>query len=440
MRSRKKPLSSLTELESDAVRLARALWDYQELRMGKRLYLAPSFESGDREWISFAQLLTTDFTLTNDPQGEFQRAKQLLLAARTAYLTGSREAFRQQSAELQRVLCGIGVRGGYYPAAWSLQLEMIYGRWRPFHLAWLLILVCLTCLVVAAITGRNSWRQGAYGSYALAATLLIVGFAMRMAISGRPPVTNLYESVLFLALGILVLGAIFNRFYQERLALIGAAVVAALALSAAHALPAMFDAGIRPLEPVLRSNYWLAAHAVTIGYSLAAFAMSLALANARLVYVAVGYEDEARFERLAALNYRAVQVGVLLLALGIATGAAWADHAWGRFWGWDPKEAWALLTLLAYMSVLHALNCALGGKLRSGRSFDGLFLIRSYDLVRSEFRTRQRTSSLRFWSRRRGRCLWRRGTPDTVGHSRLCAASDFHARSVGDVRVARVCR
>lgn len=362
----KKPPSQLTELERDALQLARSLWDYQAHRMGRRLFLLPK-PDGDAEWMSFAELLRSDFTPADDPRGELRRAREVLLAARAAYLSQEHEDFYQRSTELQELLRGIGARDDRYPQAWLLRLETAYGRWQPFRLAWFSVLACLVCLYLACLYGERHrrgklWVLTAQSTYALALTLLVIGFAARMAVSGRAPVTDLFESVVFLALGSLLLGAVFQRMYRERTALACGAAIAAGALSAVHAVPALRDAGIGLLAPLLSSQGWLAAHALTIGCAFAALAMAMALGNVRLLNELLGRTEDGRFERLAALNHRALQIGVLLLAVGMAIGAAWADRVLGRFWGWDPKEVWALVTLLTYLVLLHALHARrLGG-------------------------------------------------------------------------------
>jgi ABC-type transport system involved in cytochrome c biogenesis permease subunit len=108
------------------------------------------------------------------------------------------------------------------------------------------------------------------------------------------------------------------------------------------------------LAPVLRSNYWLTIHVLTIVSSYAAFALACVLGNLALFRFAIrGGEPREATARTVKLTYRAVQVGVLLIAAGTILGGLWADVSWGRFWGWDPKEVWALIVLLTYLALLH---------------------------------------------------------------------------------------
>ena len=131
--------------------------------------------------------------------------------------------------------------------------------------------------------------------------------------------------------------------------------------------------------PILRDNLWLAVHVVTIMASYATAAIALVLANVALGYYLFGRyriqriphtpPAEAGTRRvpdtmcplLAGFIYTAIQITVLLLAAGTVLGALWADKAWGRFWAWDPKEVWALVSLLVYLLMLHARHIGWSG-------------------------------------------------------------------------------
>ena len=96
-------------------------------------------------------------------------------------------------------------------------------------------------------------------------------------------------------------------------------------------------------------------------YVLGAFALALGIANITLGYLLVRSSNREAIGALSRFTYKAIQVGVLLLAAGIILGGVWADYSWGRFWGWDPKEVWALVALLGYLCVLHARFAGLVG-------------------------------------------------------------------------------
>jgi ABC-type transport system involved in cytochrome c biogenesis permease subunit len=164
----------------------------------------------------------------------------------------------------------------------------------------------------------------------------------------------MYESVIFVGAGAAVVGLIFECLYRRRYVLLAASVVAAFSLVLADNCPLVLDPSVRPLEPVLRSNFWLITHVMTVTLSYAVFALALGIGNITLGCFLFGSSNRALVGELSRLTYKAIQAGVLLLAAGIILGGVWADYSWGRFWGWDPKEVWALVALLGYLAVLHA--------------------------------------------------------------------------------------
>lgn len=245
---------------------------------------------------------------------------------------------------------------GVYPADKDLGLETHFNALHPFRWAWILAL--LAAVVMAfAFYSPAPWVY-ASGMLLFVASFAVqcYGFALRCWIAGRPPVTNMYESILWVAFGCMLFGLVFELIYRKKVVALGALVFSVICLIIADNTGAVMDDGIHPLEPVLRSNYWLTIHVLTITLGYAAFALSLILGNIGLGQVVfTGRESKTLpLRQLAFYAYRAVQVGVILLAAGTILGGWWADESWGRFWGWDPKETWALIALLGYVALIHA--------------------------------------------------------------------------------------
>lgn len=178
---------------------------------------------------------------------------------------------------------------------------------------------------------------------------------------GRAPLTNLYESLILFAWTIILLLLWLQR--KSRVYTIGTFVAPLAFLSLAYASfsPDM-NTRIQPLLPALQSN-WLIAHVLTCFLGYAAFAVSFALSVMVLVKNSVSGRGKPAKETPTSLpgiaqldewNYQTILFGFLLLTVGIATGAVWAQSAWGRYWSWDPKETWSLITWLVYAAVLHA--------------------------------------------------------------------------------------
>ncbi len=165
------------------------------------------------------------------------------------------------------------------------------------------------------------------------------------------PLSNFFESLVFFSLSVSFLGLVsFRRHLKGALGLV-VALLACLIL--AYASLAV-DSSIRPLMPALKSN-WLLIHVLTCFIGSAGFALAF---GAALLYLWQTRRSKANPvappQELDRLMYRAVALGFLFLSVGILTGAVWADSAWGRYWSWDPKETWSLITWFIYAGLLHA--------------------------------------------------------------------------------------
>lgn len=240
--------------------------------------------------------------------------------------------------------------------AHTLQAEALYNRIRPFLWSWILYLVAaLTFFVstsgVPSLKFRNRAKSAALALAGAGFLVHSMGIAIRCYVAGRPPVTNMYESIMWVSLGVMVFAGILFWIQRHVTVLAVACALATFGLIAGDAAPAMMDPGMNPLVPVLRSNYWLTIHVLTITLGYAALALTLGLGNVTLFHFWKGRERS--IAPLNQLTYRAMQFGVVLLAAGTILGGIWADYSWGRFWGWDPKEVWALIALLCYLTILH---------------------------------------------------------------------------------------
>jgi cytochrome c-type biogenesis protein CcsB len=175
---------------------------------------------------------------------------------------------------------------------------------------------------------------------------------------GHAPLSNLYESLVFFAWTITLLYLVIERRHGNRV--IGAFVMplASLAIAYASLSPNISDR-IQPLLPALKSN-WLIAHVIACFIGYAAFAIAFGLSIMYLIRQNESSGKNAMIERfpkpqvLDDLIHQMIMFGFLFLSVGIITGAVWANSAWGRYWGWDPKETWSLITWFIYATLLHA--------------------------------------------------------------------------------------
>jgi ABC-type transport system involved in cytochrome c biogenesis permease subunit len=232
--------------------------------------------------------------------------------------------------------------------SWKLQLEVFLQKIHPFRWAW--ILYALAGLLILLFQKKSFYYRLGWFFAGTGFFIQCMGLLARVLIAGRPPVTNMYESIIWVAFGTVLFALCFEMIYHAGVFLLGAIPVALVSLILADSQPLILDPSIHPLTPVLRDNFWLTIHVLTITLSYAAFALSLGVAHGALIRIILNKKVAASLYNYL---YRTLQVGILLLATGTILGGVWANYSWGRFWDWDPKETWALIALLGYLFLLH---------------------------------------------------------------------------------------
>ena len=277
-----------------------------------------------------------------------QDLRNLNLAARE----GDNATFTAAAQRLQTDLRSLNP--AVYPPDNVIARENLYNRLKPFDTAMWLLLPAALFLLAGARHGPRHWllRSGVVLSIASLAFMLY-GLLLRVLIAERAPVTNMYESVVWVAMGTVLFGLIFYAVYRNRLMLLSALPVSFLCLLLVRSLPVAMPARLDPLVPVLRDNFWLTVHVLTITLSYAAFALALGFAHVILWRYIRNPQTAPAMRQLHDWLYRMMFVGLILLAIGTILGGVWANYSWGRFWGWDPKETWAFIALLMYVVAIH---------------------------------------------------------------------------------------
>jgi ABC-type transport system involved in cytochrome c biogenesis permease subunit len=201
-------------------------------------------------------------------------------------------------------------------------------------------------------------------AFSLLVSALLVhtaGLIARTILQGRPPVTNLYSSAVFIGWVVVILGIILERLYRKGFATGVAAAVGFSTLLIAHHLSGDGDT-MEMMRAVLDSNFWLGTHVVTvtIGYSGTFLAGAMAVGYAlRRQVISTPNRDTSK--ALVSMVYGTLCFSLFFSFVGTVLGGIWADQSWGRFWGWDPKENGALLIVLWNAIILHA---RMGGYVR----------------------------------------------------------------------------
>lgn len=226
-------------------------------------------------------------------------------------------------------------------------VELTYAKLRLPLVGMILSMVALACLVLF----KNFYIALSFSTLSLIAQIALL--TLRTIISGRAPITNMYETVLFSGTAALFLGMILGHFKKEQLYVYMGLFYNVLTMMMINFANGMLSATISPLVPVLRDNFWLSTHVTTIIVSYGALALSWILANTVLIKRRLGKISAQEENKNAEIIHTTLKWGTVSLAAGIILGGVWADYSWGRFWGWDPKETWSLIVLCIYMAILH---------------------------------------------------------------------------------------
>lgn len=175
---------------------------------------------------------------------------------------------------------------------------------------------------------------------------------------GYVPLSNMYESLIFFSWAIVLVYLILEFKYRQKIIGVFVTPFAFLAIAVTSIIPGV-DSKITPLVPALQSN-WLAIHVITCFLGYASFAVSFGIS---ILYL-IRDREKAQMGGISKwlpsppvldeINYKSIVIGFPMLTLGIITGAAWANYAWGTYWSWDPKETWSLITWFIYAAFLHA--------------------------------------------------------------------------------------
>lgn len=250
--------------------------------------------------------------------------------------------------------------GELIPSQTKKDIEILYNKVNPFErvFPYYLMFGFLLLLVLFINIFRQKQlpkflRVTFYGIIFLLFLVHTGGLILRWYISGHAPWSNGYESVVYVAWAIMLAGFIFGRKYPM---VIGtAAFLSGITLFVAHLN--WMSPEITPLVPVLKS-YWLMIHVAIITGSYGFFGLSTFLGVMVMILMVMRRKSNEQkvsgfIEQLTTINEMSATVGLYFLTVGTFLGGVWANESWGRYWGWDPKETWALITVVIYSFIVH---------------------------------------------------------------------------------------
>lgn len=359
--------------------------------------------------------------------GQLHPAATNFAAMATAYRQQQPEAFNRAVASYRQWLTP-----GFERELRKGRAEFYFNNVKPFLHAMIIYIFAFVLAWGALLTFAlapnlsESLRRSAFYLVLLAGLVHTFGLVFRMALEGRPPVTNLYSSAVFIGWGAMVLGLLLERTCRVGIGSVVASLAGFVTLTIAHNLALGGDT-MEMLRAVLDTNFWLATHVITItlGYAAGFAAGLLAILyillgvftpllsqsvgsdgvgaptflsasgdqgtkptgmSALQSPVANGKSQTTLGQALGTMVYGIVCFATLFSFLGTVLGGIWADQSWGRFWGWDPKENGALLVVLWNAIILHArwgnllrdrgiMNLAIFGNIVTGFSWFGVNML-----------------------------------------------------------------
>ena len=311
--------------------------------------LVPPTQPGQKpsDWANIGQALMDGIR-----GGEIPATVHAHAALASAYAQGKPADFNRALADYRTSLTGkldTELKKG--------RQESLFNQFLPFYRSMMIYVIALILAAASWLNWSENLNRAAYRLVSLALIIHTIGLLFRMFLEGRPPVTNLYSSAIFVGWGAVVLGLVLERIYRNGIGSVTASSVGFITLIIAHHLAQTSSTGdtMEMMRAVLDTNFWLATHVtiITIGYAstfLAGFLATIYVLRGTLTRTL----DEATAKSLARMVYGIVCFATLFSFVGTILGGIWADQSWGRFWGWDPKENGALLIVIWNALILHA--------------------------------------------------------------------------------------
>jgi len=246
------------------------------------------------------------------------------------------------------------------PSERKIELELFYNEYDIFkglYYKYMFVSLIMFILVIVHIFNYNNFLKILINISTVVLLLLFIyhtiGLGIRWYISGHAPWSNGYESMIYISWATMLFGFVLGR--KSPLTLASTAFVTSMLLMIAHWN--WMDPSIGNLVPVLDS-YWLMVHVAIIVASYGPFTISMILGLVSLLlYVLTTKKNKKKLKlainELTTINEMSLTIGLVLLTIGNFLGGIWANESWGRYWGWDPKETWALISIMIYAFVLH---------------------------------------------------------------------------------------
>ncbi len=325
------------------------------------LNLFPPEDHGEDVWRTPADLITINFEALESESTQLAELGALERMAKAAEAHNT-VAFREEAQAFHEGIVTLAKERGEYS---KVPMETNFYKWKFFFFSqWLFV---LSFLIIALswlnLKGKVFYRAG-WVTVSIPFILLVAGIVYRCIIRGRPPVTTLYETILFITAVCVLVGLFIEYVNRQRIALSIASFLGVAGVFLANKFEILDKQDTMPeLVAVLDTNFWLATHVTIINVGYAAGMLGGAIAHIFIVGKLFGFkrDDKLFYKNITRMVYGIICFALVFSAIGTVLGGIWANYSWGRFWGWDPKENGALLIVLWNLAILHS---RMGGYIR----------------------------------------------------------------------------
>lgn len=352
----KKPVSQRTKYEKDLIKLDEQINIFYQLINHRMINIFPLEGDDNNKWYAYG----------DDLSSFLKEDSMLITQAMAEYLDNVRHGLKTSAWEKAdnslAFICSfqddksksLGI------SKQKITTELIYNKLNIFRQCRIFYLIMgAVLLLISFLYLFNEAKWIVWFSRFLITLIIacaayqLMGIGMRWYIAGYAPWSNSYETMVYVSFITVIAGLLFAR--QSRITLALATLFAGVILFVAGLN--WMNPQISPLVPVLKSP-WLMAHVAVIVAAYGFFGISCLLGITNLILLRAGKKGRSsifptRAQELSIINEMALLAGLALMTIGTFLGAVWANESWGRYWGWDPKETWALVTIVVYAIVIH---------------------------------------------------------------------------------------
>jgi len=319
---------------------------------GEMLRLLPDPTDAYKPW----------FSMSSPIKGLKSGDSAMIAKILPAYFNSVKQGDYKQAAELRKGIKQFQYKfgGEIIPPENKIKAEILYNKWMIFDnlsKVYGVLGLILLILVFIDIFKHSKVLSNIIKLFVLLVALgfiaQTVGLAMRWYISGHAPWSDGYESMIYIGWITMLAGLLFSK--RSAMTIAATTVLTSIILMVAHLT--WMEPEITNLVPVLKS-YWLTIHVSVITASYGFLALSMLLGFVNLVLMLFKNKNNLDYinqhiKELTSINERTMVIGLYMLTIGTFLGGVWANESWGRYWGWDPKETWALVSVLIYSFVAH---------------------------------------------------------------------------------------